>query len=107
MTRNLERIAYRYSKVLPYTGYYHEAKDKAAVVEAFIKSRPEVRRYGSGGDSAEDEVAADVLDFYYRRGLIEQPVCLFRAGSPLVLNRAFNVFVGKDRTALAKVLTNP
>ena len=67
----------------------------------------QVRRYGSGGDSAEDEVAADVLDFYYRRGLIEQPVCLFRAGSPLVLNRAFNVFVGKDRTALAKVLTNP
>ncbi len=104
VTRNLERIAYRYSKVLPYSGYYHEARDKAAVVEAFVKSRPEVRRYGSGGDSVEDEVAADVLDFYYREGRIEKPVCLFRAGSPLALNKAFNVFVGKNRSALARVL---
>jgi hypothetical protein len=106
VTRNLERIAYRYSRALPYSGYYHEVRDKAAVVEAFIESRPEVKRYGSGGDSDEDGSVADLLDFRYRRGDIEKPLCLFRAGSPFALDRAFNVYVGKDRRGLASILQN-
>jgi hypothetical protein len=105
VTRNLERIAYRYSKVLPYSAYYHEAKDKASIVEAIVKSRPEVTRYGSGGDSSEDEEVAELLGAYYRRGLIERPVCLFRAESPSALSGSFNVFVGKNRSGLARVLS--
>jgi hypothetical protein len=104
VTRNLERIAYRYSKVLPYSGYFHEARDKALVVEAFVEEHPYIRYYGSGGDSAEDEEVAKVLDFLYRKGEIEAPICLFRAGSPFALNKSFNVFVGKDRSALAEAL---
>jgi len=104
VTRNLERIAYRYSKVLPYAGYFHEVKDKAALVERFIRERPGIRFYGSGGDSVEDEGAAEILDFYYRVGRIEKPLSLFRADSPHRLNRAFNIYVGKDRGGLARFL---
>jgi hypothetical protein len=104
VTRNLERIAYRYSKVLPYSGYFHEVSDKAAVVQRFIDLRPELRFFGSGGDSAEDEDAAELLDFHYRKGRIEKPLCLFRAGFPLSLNRAFNIYVGKNRGGLASLL---
>jgi len=104
VTRNLERIAYRYSKVLPYTAYFHEVEDKAALVEAFVESRPDVRRYGFGGDSEEDARAADALEALHRKGRIDKPVCLFRASSPFALDGAFNVFVGKDRSALARVL---
>jgi hypothetical protein len=107
VTRNLERVAYRFSKVLPYSGYYHEVKDKAALVEAFIALRPEAKRYGSGGDSEEDRDVAKVLDYYYRKGRIEQPICLYRAGFPFALDRSFNVFVGRDRGALAGALASP
>ena len=105
LTRNLERIAYRYSKVLPYSGYFHEVRDKAAVVEGFIESRPEVRRYGSGGDSVEDEEVARVLEHYHRKGRIEAPICLFRSASPYALSRSFNVFVGKNRSGLARIIS--
>jgi hypothetical protein len=104
VTRNLERIAYRYAKVLPYAAYYHEVRDKAAVVESFVKAHPEIRRYGSGGDSSEDAEVAEVLGRYHAKGWIDRPICLFRAASPLRLDLAFNVFVGKDRGALAGVL---
>jgi hypothetical protein len=104
VTRSLERIAYRYSRVLPYEGYYHEVKDKARVVESFIRSRPEIRRYGSGGDSIEDAELAEMLAFYHAKGWIEEPLCLYRAASPLRLDKAFNVFVGKDRGALSAIL---
>jgi hypothetical protein len=104
VTRNLERIAYRYSKVLPYAGYFHEARDKVAIVESFIASHPGIRRYGSGGDSEEDVAVAEFLERMYRRGGIERPICLFRAPSPRALNGAFNVFVGKDRSGLASLL---
>jgi len=104
VTRNLERIAFRYSKVLPYTAYFHEVEDKAALVEAFVESRPDVRRYGLGGDSEEDARAADALEALHRKGRIDMPVCLFRAPSPFALDKAFNLFVGKDRSALARVL---
>jgi hypothetical protein len=40
----------------------------------------------------------------YRRGRIDEPPCLFRASSPLALDEAFTVFVGKDRSALARLL---
>jgi hypothetical protein len=104
VTRNLERIAYRYSKVLPYAGYFHEVPDKAALIESFLKARPEVKRYGSGGDSAEDGLAADLLDFYHRRGAIEKPLCLFRADRPGAFHGSFNVFVGKNRSGLSGIL---
>jgi hypothetical protein len=104
VTRNLERIAYRYSKVLPYTGYYHEVQDKAVAVETFIEEHPYIKFYGSGGDSEEDAEVAKVLDSLHRKGEIEKPVCLFRAASPLALNRTFNVYVGKNRSGLADVL---
>jgi hypothetical protein len=104
VTRNLERIAYRYSKVLPYTGYFHETRDKARVVEDFVEEHPYIRYYGSGGDSGEDEEVAKLLDSLYRKGDIEKPICLFRAASPLTLNKSFNVFVGKNRGALAEAL---
>jgi hypothetical protein len=104
MTRSLERIAYRYSKVIPYAGCYHEVRDKALVVADFIDEHPYIRNYGSGGDSAEDEEVAKTLESLYRKGEIEKPLCLFRASSPLALNRAFNVFVGKDRSGLVDVL---
>ena len=104
VTRNLERIAYRYSRVIPYKAYFHEVRDKAALVEAFVAAHPGLTRYGSGGDSSEDEGIAEVLEFHHRRGDIEKPVCLYRASSPLDLNRTFNVFVGKDRSGLAGVL---
>ena len=108
VTRNLERIAYRYSKVLPYSGYFHEVRDKALVVEAFIKSHPGLRLYGVGGDSSEDQEAAEVLDSYFRKGEIEKPICLFRAASPFALNSSFNVYVGKDRSGLTSILAaNP
>jgi hypothetical protein len=104
VTRSLERIAYRYAKVLPYAGYYHEVRDKAVVVESFIEEHPYIKYYGSGGDSEEDAEVAEALDAFYRKGEIEKPLCLFRAGSPLALNKAFNVFVGKDRSGLAGIL---
>jgi len=104
VTRNLERIAYRYSKVLPYSGYYHEVSDKAALVESFLSSRPEVRRYGLGGDSEEDSEAAAFLERRYRAGAIERPICLGRAESPNALAGDFNVFVGRDRSALARII---
>jgi hypothetical protein len=104
VTRNLERIAYRYSRVIPYAGYFHEVRDKAALVESFIAAHPDLARYGSGGDSSEDEGIADLLEFHHRRGEIEKPICLYRASSPLDLNRTFNVFVGKDRSGLAGIL---
>lgn len=100
VTRNLERIAYRYCKVLPYKGYYHEVKDKGKVVEEFIKKHPKIKYYGSGGDSVEDEVAVDVLKYYYKKGTIEQPLCLYRADSPKKINLKFDIFVGKNRQGL-------
>jgi hypothetical protein len=104
VTRNLERIAYRYARVLPYTGYFHEVQDKAAVVEAFLKARPDVRRYGTGGDSAEDACAADALEFHHRKGTIEKPLCLFRADRPFAFNGSFNIAVGRNRAGLAEIL---
>ena len=104
ITRNLERIAYRYSKVLPYSGYYYEVMDKAAVVEAFLKAHPEITRYGSGGDSSEDAEVADALYFHYRKGSIGQPLCLCRTDSPFSLDGAFNIYVGKDRSTLSRIL---
>jgi hypothetical protein len=105
VTRNLERIAYRYSKVLPYSRYYHEVEDKAALVEAFIEAHPEIKSYGSGGDSEEDAEVAEVLDLHYRKGEIEKPICLFRAGLGRSLDLAFNVFVGKNRSGLSGILS--
>ena len=105
VTRNLERIAYRYSRVLPYSAYFHEVKDKAAIVESFLVSRPDTVRYGLGGDSEEDAEAAAVLEFYHRVGKIEKPLCLCRASYPLPLDRTFNIFVGKDRSGLSGVLS--
>lgn len=104
VTRNLERIAFRYSKVIPYAAYYHEVEDKAALVNSIVESRPDVRRYGLGGDSIEDAQAADALDFQYRKGRIDLPICLCRTASPRALDPSFNVFVGKDRSALASLL---
>jgi hypothetical protein len=105
VTRNIERIAYRYSKVLPYTEYYHEVHDKASIVEAFMALYPEVRRYGSGGDSPEDAAVAEILDYYWRKGRIEKPLSLFRASTPRVLNPSFNVYVGKNRLGLAGIIS--
>jgi hypothetical protein len=104
VTRNLERIAYRYSKVLPYAGYFHEVRSKGALVKAFLKAHPEVRSCGSGGDSTEDESAADMLEFYHKKGEIEKPLCLFRAQRPGAFNGSFNLFVGKNRSGLAGIL---
>lgn len=104
VTRSLERIAWRYSRVLPYSGYYSEVGDKAQLMEAFIKARPGIRYYGLGGDSSVDAEAAEVLEHCHRKGRIEKPLCLFRAHSPLALDLRFNVFVGKDRSALAGLL---
>jgi hypothetical protein len=107
VTRNIERIAYRYSKVLPYTEYYYEVCDKAAVVEAFMALYPEVRFYGSGGDSPEDAAVAELLDYYWRKGRIEKPLCLFKAHSPRALDPSFNIYVGKNRTGLVEILKSP
>ena len=87
-----------------------EFEQLGILAEAVSRHRrePQVRRLLAQSlvDRGMATVAADVLDFYYREGRIEKPVCLFRAGSPLTLNKAFNVFVGKNRSALARVLAS-
>jgi hypothetical protein len=105
VTRSLERIAWRYCKVLPYAGYYSEVSDKASLVEAFMKARPGIRYYGIGGDSAVEAEIALILEHAHKKGRIGQPVCLYRATSPRALDLDFNVFVGSDRSALAEALS--
>ena len=106
ITRNIERIAYRFCQFLSFYKYYYEVDDKGKIVETIIKENPQVRYYGIGGDSEEDALAFDTLLHYYKKGKIEKPLSLQRVYSVKKLFPHFDLYIGKDRRALVNVIKN-
>ena len=106
ITRNIDRIAYRFCQFLSFYKYYYEVDNKGKIVESIIKENPHVRYFGIGGDSEEDASAYDTLLYYYKKGKIEKPLSLQRVYSMKKLFPDFDLYIGKDRRALVDVIKN-
>jgi len=106
ITRNVREVVEAYAGYLGFKGTFPEADDKGKIVESFINGNPGIKRYGCSGDSIEDECVIDVLDFYRKKGKIEDTIGVYVTEKPEEshTNNKFEVQVSKERGALLEIL---
>lgn len=103
-TRNILPIGWLFYKFLEFDEVIAEVFDKGKATAQFVKNNPQFKTYFVKGDSIEDKDILDVLEFYKRKGRIENVVSCYRANSEKKINRRFDVNVGGNYLKLVEIL---
>lgn len=105
LTRNIQAIGMVYGRFLGFQEVKGEVFDKGKGLGEFIRQNS-FRRYLIKGDSGEDEIMLDFLEFYLKKRKIDDYVSCYRADKPTKneINSRFNVNLGKDYSGLVEIL---
>ena len=101
VTRNIAEVASAYASILNFDGFFPESYNKEKVVEKYLKRNPHVQKYGVEGDSEEDGVMVDVLQFYGKEVIAFYSTETIQEES---FDPWFNYVIEKDRTFLVDLL---
>ena len=103
VTRNIKEIAQAYKQAAGFTGFMLEQFDKEKSIEELVKKHPERKRFILKGDSQEDEVALDYLEFSKRKKRIDEVLSIFVTDHPCSVNNKFDIHIGRDYTKLVEL----
>ena len=100
VTRNIEQGVSAYASILNFDGFFPEADDKERVVEDYVQKHQGIQRYGIEGDSEEDAVMIEVLQFYKK-----DVVSFYSVDYPTFKeDRRFEYIIPKNRGELVQIL---
>ena len=103
LTRNILPIGRLFAKFLNFDQVIAEVFDKAEVTAQFVEANPQFKGYFVKGDSQEDEAILEVLEFYKRKGKIENVVSCYITNSHKI-NPKFDFSIGGNYLHLVEIL---
>jgi len=104
ITGNIEEIAQKFTNFFGFDEYMAEVFDKEKAAINLVERKPWFKNYFVKGDSKEDELILNVLNFYKKKGKLESITSCCIVDCKNKINEKFDINIGKNYFGLVQIL---